>query len=272
MLRKISSLLRLYRFDVLLLTFLAFLAGRAFTADVAPIHILEALFISLLPYNFVYTLNSITDVTEDRTNKPWRPLPSGTITIREALCWLGFLGIASTTGIIFLFRGAELLLAFLVLIIGAAYSVPPFELKKNSLTSFFTTGLGLVFPLFIAGGAKLLPFSLSMFLHILSVTIFKDIADTRGDLEAGRNSHSRLPLPVILVISILLLSASAAGFLCFTGFKPAACIPAVNLFVLLFDIIFKKDRLSARIYTHLIIASAVSCPAVFICIEFFIKR
>lgn len=271
MLRKISSLLRLYRFDVLLLTFLAFLAGRAFTADVAPIHILEALFISLLPYNFVYTLNSITDVTEDRTNKPWRPLPSGTITIREALCWLGFLGIASTSGIIILFRGTELLLAFLVLIIGALYSVPPFELKKHSFTSFFTTGLGLVFPLFIAGGAKLLPFSLSMFLHILSVTIFKDIADIRGDLEAGRNSNPRTSLPAFLVISALLLAASAAGF-CFTGFKIAAVIPAVNLLVLFFDVIFKKDRLSARIYRHLIIASAVSCLAVFFCIEFFIKR
>ena len=271
MLRKFSSFLRLYRFDVLLLTFLAFLAGRAFTAEFAPVHIIEALFISLLPYNFVYTLNSITDVTEDRTNKPWRPLPAGIITIREALCWLGFLAVASTLGIIFLFRGAELLLAFLVLIIGVAYSLPPFELKKNSFTSFFTTGLGLVFPLFIAGGARLLPFSLSMFLHILSVTVFKDIADTRGDIEAGRNSRFRLPLRAIMVISLLLLAASITGY-CFSGFRLAALIPAVNLRVLLFDIIFKKDRLSARIYNHLILASAISCPAVFICIEFFIKR
>ena len=92
MFRKFPAFFRLYRADVFLLSFLAFFAGRLLGKDeFSWFFAVQSLFVALFPYNFVYTLNSITDVVEDSANKPWRPLPSGVISRWDAVLWLIFL-------------------------------------------------------------------------------------------------------------------------------------------------------------------------------------
>ena len=132
MFRKFPSLFRLYRADVLLLSFLAFFAGRFLGKnEFSWIFLVQALFIALFPYNFVYTLNSITDIVEESANKPWRPLPKGVISRRDAVLWLVFLTFGSISGTVILFEGLEKYLVFLILILGVFYSLPPFVLKKE---------------------------------------------------------------------------------------------------------------------------------------------
>ena len=92
MFRKIPAFFKLYRADVLILSFLAFFAGRLLAkGGFSAVSLVQSLCVALFPYNFVYTLNSITDVVEDSANKPWRPLPSGILSRRDAVLWLLFI-------------------------------------------------------------------------------------------------------------------------------------------------------------------------------------
>ena len=151
MFRKLPSLFRLYRADVLLISFLAFFAGRIIgKGEFSWLFLAQSLFVSLFPYNFVYTLNSITDVVEDSANKPWRPLPSGAISRRDAVVWLIFLTFGSIAGSVILFEGLEKLLVFAVLLFGVAYSLPPLALKKRGLLACFVTGFGISYPMIVA--------------------------------------------------------------------------------------------------------------------------
>ena len=170
MFRKFPAFFRLYRADVFLLSFLAFFAGRLLGKDeFSWFFAVQSLFVALFPYNFVYTLNSITDVVEDSANKPWRPLPSGVISRRDAVLWLIFLTFGTILGSVVLFEGLEKFLVFLILFFGVAYSLPPLTLKKRGIAACFVTGVGIAYPMIVAGGKSCLPCSLSLLLHVLGV-------------------------------------------------------------------------------------------------------
>ena len=193
MFRKFPAFFRLYRADVLVLSFLAFFAGRILgNNDFSWIFLVQAIFIALFPYNFVYTLNSITDVVEDSANKPWRPLPSGIVSRRDAVFWLIFLALSSILGTVILFKSVEKILVFLILVFGVFYSLPPFVLKKRGVLARFVTGTGIAYPMIIAGGESFLPCSLSLLFHVLGVTFLKDLSDTEGDILAGRKNDLSL--------------------------------------------------------------------------------
>ena len=167
MFRKFPAFFRLYRADVLVLSFLAFFAGRILgNNDFSCIFLVQAIFIALFPYNFVYTLNSITDVVEDSANKPWRPLPSGIVSRRDAVFWLIFLALSSILGTVILFKSVEKILVFLILVFGVFYSLPPFVLKKRGVLARFVTGTGIAYPMIIAGGESFLPCSLSLMVSL----------------------------------------------------------------------------------------------------------
>ena len=256
MFRKLSAFFRLYRADVLLLSFLAFFAGRLLGHnDFSWIFLVQALFIALFPYNFVYTLNSITDVVEDSANKPWRPLPKGVISRRDAVLWLIFLAFGSILGTVVLFEGLEKYLVFLILISGVAYSLPPFVLKKRGMLACFVTGAGIAYPMIVSGGKGFLPCSLSLLLHVLGVTALKDLSDTEGDILAGRKN--RFSLEKTCALSAFFMILSAVGFL-LSPQKIAVIIPVSSIIFLLANFFFGKESFSEKIYGRIILVTGIA--------------
>lgn len=269
MLRKIPAFFKLYRIDVLILSFLAFFAGRLLgKGDFSAIFLIQSLFIALFPYNFVYTLNSITDIVEDSANKPWRPLPSGVVSRRDAVLWLLFIAFCSISGTVVLFDGAEKFLVFGILIFGVFYSLPPFALKKRGFLACFITGLGIAYPMIIAGGFAFLPFSLSLLLHVLGVTALKDLSDFEGDMLAGRKVKSASSIGKIYTVSVFFMLLSAAGFL-LTPLKIAVILPVSSLFVLIFSLFVSKKDFKAKIYSRIIFTTGISAVAALIALFHF---
>jgi len=259
MLRKIPAFFRLYRADVFLLSFLAFFAGRLLGKDdFSWLFLIQALFVALFPYNFVYTLNSITDVVEDSANKPWRPLPSGTISRHDAAKWLVFLALGSTAGSVVLFQGLEKLLIFSVILFGVAYSLPPFVLKKRGILACFVTGTGIAYPMIVAGGESFLPCSLSLLLHVLGVTALKDLSDSEGDILAGRKN--RLSLEKTCAISAFFMVCSVAGFL-MSHQKIAVILPVSSLILLSANFFFAKENFKEKIYGRIILITGITAVA-----------
>ncbi|MBR4530874.1 UbiA family prenyltransferase [bacterium] len=259
MFRKLHAFFRLYRADVFLLSFLAFFAGRLLGKDdFSWLFLVQALFVALFPYNFVYTLNSITDVVEDSANKPWRPIPSGAISRHDAVKWLIFLGLSSITGSVVLFQDWEKLLVFCILIFGVFYSLPPFVLKKRGILACFVTGLGIAYPMIIAGGKSFLPCSLSLLLHVLGVTALKDLSDTEGDILAGRKN--RLSLEKTCALSAFFMLLSAAGFL-LSPQKIAVILPVSSLILLSVNFFFAKKNFKEKIYRKIIFITGITAVA-----------
>lgn len=261
MFRKIPAFFKLYRADVLILSFLAFFAGRLLgKGGFSAVSLVQSLFVALFPYNFVYTLNSITDVVEDSANKPWRPLPSGALSRRDAVLWLLFLALCSIAGTVILFDGAEKFLVFGILILGVFYSLPPFVLKKRGLLACFVTGCGIAYPMVIAGGIGLLPFSASLLLHVLGVTMLKDLSDSEGDLLAGRNVKKGSSIGKIYTLSVFFMTVSATGFL-LTPLKVAVSLPVSSLLVFFFSLYFSKKNFHKAIYGRIILTTGISAVA-----------
>lgn len=265
--KKATLFLKLYRTDVPVIVFLATFAGRIFTTGFSPSVIFEALFLALFPYNFVYTLNSITDVAEDSVNKPWRPIPSGSISQKHAFIWLVFLAIASVAGISFLFKGIEMFLAFLIIFLGFSYSIPPLIIKKNPVLASIVTGWGVTHPLFITGGLELISLSFSVMLHAIGTTMLKDLSDIKGDKAAGRRTLSQTKgVPTVLILSVIFMICAIIAFL-FTQYKIAASIPAVSIFIVLYHYFFKRKDFADTIYKRIIWTTAVLAIAAITVIE-----
>ena len=267
MFRKLLSLFRLYRADVLLLSFLAFFAGRFLgKSEFSWLFLVQALFIALFPYNFVYTLNSITDIVEDSANKPWRPLPSGAVSRRDAVLWLLFLAFGSIIGTVVLFLGWEKLFVFVILLFGVAYSLPPFALKKRGLLARFVTGVGISYPLIIAGECDFLPCSLSLLLHVLGVTFLKDLSDTEGDIIAGRKN--RIGVGKTCAVSAVFMVLSAVGFM-LSEQKIAVVLPVSSLVLLFANFFFGKGSFSEKIYGRIILVTGITAVVSLLALKFF---
>lgn len=259
MFRKLPAFFRLYRADVFLLSFLAFFAGRLLGKDeFSWFFAVQSLFVALFPYNFVYTLNSITDVVEDSANKPWRPLPSGVISRRDAVLWLIFLTFGTILGSVVLFEGLEKFLVFLILFFGVAYSLPPLTLKKRGIAACFVTGVGIAYPMIVAGGKSCLPCSLSLLLHVLGVTALKDLSDAEGDALAGRKNST--DLKKTCAVSAVFMLLSAAGFL-LSPQKIAVILPLSSLVLLFWNFFFAKKDFKEKIYARIILVTGITAVA-----------
>ena len=267
MIRKIPAFFRLYRADVFLLSFLAFFAGRFLGKnEFSWLFLVQAFFIALFPYNFVYTLNSITDIVEDSANKPWRPLPSGVISRRDAVLWLIFLTLGSILGSVVFFDGIEKILVFLILIFGVFYSLPPLMLKKRGLLACLVTGFGIAYPMIVAGGKDFLPCSVSLLLHVLGVTALKDLSDTEGDVLAGRKS--RLSLEKTCAVSAFFMILSAVGFL-LSPQKIAVILPVSSIIFLLLNFIFAKKDFEEKIYGRIILVTGITAVTAVLVLKIF---
>ena len=172
--------------------------------------------------------------------------------------WLIFLTFGSIAGSVILFEGLEKLLVFAVLLFGVAYSLPPLALKKRGLLACFVTGFGISYPMIVAGGESFLPCSISLLLDVLGVTALKDLSDTEGDILAGRKN--RLSVGKTCAIAVFFMVLSAAGFL-MSEQKATVIMPASALVLLFANLFFDKKSFAEKIYSRIIILSAITAIA-----------
>jgi 4-hydroxybenzoate polyprenyltransferase len=143
----------------------------------------------------IYLFNGVTDREEDVANASTRPIASGRLPVRSAVAAVGAL---TVTGLLCAFSAGtgSSLLAVVYLLIGYAYSGPPFPLKR---TYYTCTGAGLGLGLatyaagFLAGDrrpdASLVIFAGAMTLWMGCVGgIAKEFSDVEGDRATGRRT------------------------------------------------------------------------------------
>ncbi|MEA2062125.1 MAG: UbiA family prenyltransferase [Gemmatimonadota bacterium] len=142
-------------------------------------------------------LNQVTDLTNDRINKPGRMLPSGRISVRAASFYAAAL------------YAAALWLAWLVspggrhecfwLVVAAAaltyvYSARPFRTKRHAIGANLTIAVPRGYLLKVAGWSCVAPIATDIepwyiggifFLFLLGAASTKDYSDMEGDKAAG---------------------------------------------------------------------------------------
>ena len=109
----------------------------------------------------------------------------------------------------------------------------------------------------IAGGHAFLPFSMSLLLHVLGVTVLKDLSDFEGDSLAGRKVKERSSIGKIYTLSLFFMSVSAVGFL-LTPLKAAVLLPVSSLFVLLISLCLSRKDFELKIYGRMILATGIA--------------
>jgi homogentisate phytyltransferase/homogentisate geranylgeranyltransferase len=138
-------------------------------------------------------LNQICDLTNDRINKPHRPLPSGQLTMRQA--WI----FTAVTYVLALAMVAVVnWQTFAIYVIAAlatvAYSAPPIRLKRRPVGSNLIIALIRGCLLKVAGWAAVATVLTSIepwyigsiyLVFLLGATTTKDFADIEGDRAAG---------------------------------------------------------------------------------------
>ncbi|MDX1615609.1 MAG: homogentisate phytyltransferase [Candidatus Promineifilaceae bacterium] len=148
---------------------------------------------------YIVGLNQLADVEIDRINKPDLPLPAGTFTLSQGraiviVAGLIALTLAATQSIWLLVTVA------LSMLIGTAYSLPPFFLKGRALVAALSIALvrGIVANIGLFGHFHLMlqpragvPWALVGALAIfffgfgLVIALYKDIPDLEGDQAFG---------------------------------------------------------------------------------------
>lgn len=137
-------------------------------------------------------LNQIYDLTNDRVNKPSRPIPSGRIGIREA-GWLSAAWFALALLLALLVNGRCFLLATAAAVFTWIYSAPPLRTKRRGLWANITIAIPRGVLLKVAGWSAVKPIwgrepwyiGLIFGLFLLGSSTTKDYSDIEGDRADG---------------------------------------------------------------------------------------
>jgi len=212
-------------------------------------YLIPALIIGITCNIFIVGINQIADIDLDKINKPYLPLPSGTLSPTQA--WL-IISIALSVSLgLALFISPYLFgIIALAAAIGWAYSMPPFYLKKHHLTAALSisTVRGL---LLNAGGFMVfnhlvnhnleMPENvkiLTLFIIAFSIAIswFKDLPDMKGDAKYNIRTLAIQYSPRTVLISGHLLVGTAYLFTIYMKYAEftASAIPSPHTTALLF--------------------------------------
>lgn len=186
-----------YRFDIFLLVFL--LSFYSFDNNNVFQTLALAFFFSLIPFNFIYTINILTDKKEDSINKPKRIKlinDLGGKNIRNYSIFLFFLGIMIP---IVYFSQKILILSIIVMTGGIIYSIPPFRAKRNISGNIVVLIVALSILLNRPEGLDKI-FLLNFIFYAFLMMAFKDINDTKGDKEAKVFNWFNLRFPIWFLI------------------------------------------------------------------------
>ena len=220
---------------------------------------------------FITGLNQWSDVEVDRINKPWLPIAAGSLSKAGALrIVLISLGIALATAA--MLSWAFFGLIALIALLGWAYSMPPIHLKQHHFGAalVITVVRGLLVNLgFYAHYRALLtdvsgrdpvivPLTAFVALFSIGIAWFKDIPDTKGDLEyrfgtlavqMGRSAALWLGT-VVVVMGYLAVILSALFGLLPNGlfFVTAFALPLFLFLLMAAKVNVKDDRDVKRFY------------------------
>ena len=138
-------------------------------------------------------LNQICDLTNDRINKPHRPIPAGRITMRQAWVFTVAAYVAALAMVAVVNRQTFAIYVFAAL--GTvAYSAPPIRLKRHPVGSNLVIALIRGWLLKVAGWAAVATVLRSIepwyigsiyFVFLAGATTTKDFADIEGDRAAA---------------------------------------------------------------------------------------
>ena len=176
--------------------FLGYAAGSevpSFSINLLP----SSLFwINLLSYTLlmgaVYVVNQIYDRESDLINNKLFLIPYEIIKTEWAWIFAGVLVILSFI-ISLLFSTFDFtIILFLSLILGAMYSVPPFQFKARPFIDALSNGAGYGILAYLAGWAAATPitisallYSLPLFFFVIAVFLNTTVPDIEGDKKAG---------------------------------------------------------------------------------------
>ncbi|KAF0445752.1 prenyltransferase UbiA [Gigaspora margarita] len=190
----------------------------------------------LISFNW---FNQINDVEEDKLNKPFRPIPSGLVTVEGARYRLIAFNIFFPT-ISYLIGGLPLLISALLwqawFVTHKVFNLSANALCKNCFSAFGAWIMFVVTSNLIIGTefnvskwwlCKPCPFHLSVVIFVLFTLQVQDFRDQKGDKLIGRKT---LPLLIgdticrwltvlALILSALSLYGSARHFLLLPGSK-----------------------------------------------------
>jgi len=141
--------------------------------------------------NFIYSLNSLTDVREDRISHPERPLPAGLVSRHAATVYVAALfslavlyplGVATSTLALGLF--------WLLPSLGIVYSVMPLRLRRFPAAGVVVISCGLVTPMTIGvvengSAGELWPVLVALLLFCLAVVPLKAVEEVDEAAATG---------------------------------------------------------------------------------------
>lgn len=179
---------------------------------------------------YIVGLNQITDIAIDRINKPYLPLASGAYSPRRGYAIIFSALLLSL--VVAIWQGPFLLLTVLLsLLLGTAYSLPPFRLKRFYFWAAFCiiAVRGLIVNLLLfwhyftsLGGSGQVPAAIwlltaAIFVYSIVIAWFKDIPDMMGDeafeirtlsLHWGPHRVFRLGSALLLVTFLVIVALS----------------------------------------------------------------
>jgi homogentisate phytyltransferase / homogentisate geranylgeranyltransferase len=174
---------------------------------------------------FIVGINQIADVNIDKINKPYLPIPSGILSVKQAKT-IVFTALFLSLGLALLTSPYLFAIIALAATIGWAYSMPPFYLKQHHITAalsitivrgvLLNAGGFLVFNYLINNSLEM-PENvkiLTLFIIVFSVVIswFKDLPDIQGDAKYKIKTFAILYTPKFALITGNLLVGFAYLF------------------------------------------------------------
>lgn len=174
-------------------------------------------------------INQIFDVEVDRINKPHRPLPAGTMSLREA--WVqSLLFLMAALGLAWSVNWQTFSLAGAAAILTYGYSAPPLRTKGRGIWANITVALPRGTLLFAAGWSSVKDvFSIEPWIiggvfgaFFLGATTTKDFSDIEGDRAGncrtlpviyGIRKAIRIIVPFLVLPFLAIPIAAAAGYL-----------------------------------------------------------
>jgi 4-hydroxybenzoate polyprenyltransferase len=264
----ISSLLQLYRLDVAVISFGAYAAGLAFSGGVRLAGLPIGLGISLISFNYIYSLNSIEDRHVDLINKPHRPIPAGKLPLVTAQRYVALLLVLSVAFPLFVQTDIINLILFLLLpLLGWAYSKPPLHLKTRPIAAIVSIGFMYTTPIAIGLTSRLDALStvhiallIYIFLFCISIVPLKDIEDVEGDhLQGGRNLLALFGIGRLFAFSLTGLIAAIVLVigvdLDFSTTVVLVILPVATGLLILAFILLKLPR--KRLYRSILVLIAI---------------
>lgn len=172
---------------------------------------------------FGYVANDLADLTEDTINKPYRPLPSGRISVLQAgvlagsLALLGLVGAATIS--MAAFAVAALVLVLLTLYNTRLKATPGYGnlligcLAGAALLTGGVAAQGWPWPRLVA----LVPPALTLALFVMAREMLKTLEDLPGDRAAGKQTlalrHGARAIPALLMLPAWAVTFATAGAL-----------------------------------------------------------